>query len=119
MIINEWNALIITDFKLFITKFGLFWSVLSQNSAFFLAFYHKIRNPGDKKNSGEAVLSHGSAGVGLLGVYSMPNSFICSFQEKGKLVSSFVSESDHGALPSKMASTMGGASSVSLRKRRT
>ena len=49
----------------------------------------------------------------------MPNSFICSFQEKGKLVSSFVRESDHGALPSKMASTMGGASSVSRRKRRT
>ena len=51
--------------------------------------------------------------------YAMPKSFSCSFQEKGKLVSSFVRESDHGALPAKMASTMGGASSVSLRKRRT
>jgi len=108
LIINEWNALIITDFKLFITKFGLFYSVLSQNS-----------EPRRQKNSGKVVLFHGSAGVRLLGAYSMPNSFICSFQEKGKLVSSFVRESDHGALPSKMAFTMGGASSVSLSKRRT
>ena len=38
-----------------ITKFGLFLSVLSQNS-----------ESGRQKNSGETVFLHGSAGVGLL-----------------------------------------------------
>ena len=49
----------------------------------------------------------------------MPKSFICSFQEKGKLVSSLVRESVLGAFPAIIASTIGGAGRVSLRKRRT
>lgn len=81
-----------------------------------MAFYHKILNPETKKTPAKRCFH---TALPESGFYSMPKSFICSFQEKGKLVSSFVRESDHGALPSKMASTMGGASSVSLRKRRT
>ena len=44
-----------TFLERFITKFGVFYSVLSQNS-----------EPRRQKNSGKAVLLHGAAGVGLL-----------------------------------------------------
>ena len=42
--------------------------------------------------------------------YTIPKSSICSFHEYGKVVSSSVSDSVHGAFPVKMASTIGGAS---------
>ena len=51
--------------------------------------------------------------------YSMPKSFSCSFQTHGRLVSSLVRESVRGAFPAMIASTIGGASRASRRKRRT
>ena len=51
--------------------------------------------------------------------YNIPKSSICSFHEYGKVVSSFVSDSVHGAFPVKMASTIGGASKARRRKRLT
>ena len=70
----------------------------------------------NKKNSGKDMLLHITAGVYF---YNIPKSSICSFHEYGKVVSSLVSDSVHGAFPAKMASTIGGASKASRRKRLT
>jgi len=43
-----------------------------------MAFYHKIRNTGDKKTPAKRCFH---TVLPESGVYSMPKSFICSFQE--------------------------------------
>lgn len=49
MIINEWNALIITDFRLFITKFGFFLTSKITKFGTFLGVLSQNSESGDKK----------------------------------------------------------------------